>query len=199
MLARTWKHRRIEEFRTVAQEAAAFSCHRQLPDGAWYYGEDPKYHWVDNFHTAYNLDSLKRYTDATGDDTFAAQIKLGYTYFKNIFFDPNGRPRYYHNRAYPIDIQCASQAIDTFCFYSEHDPEALTLAQRVATWTIENMQGSDGHFYYRQYPMLTARTPYFHWGQATMFKALSHLLRVQSHPLKGRKREKEEIRNAGAI
>ena len=199
MLARTWKHRRIDEFRTVAQEAAAFSCNRQLPDGAWYYGEDPKYHWIDNFHTAYNLDSLKRYTDATGDDTFAAQIKLGYTYFKNIFFDPNGRPRYYHNRAYPIDIQCASQAIDTFCFYSEHDPEALTLAQRVATWTIENMQGSDGHFYYRQYPMLTARTPYFHWGQATMFKALSHLLRVQSHPLKGRKREKEEIRNAGAI
>jgi hypothetical protein len=24
--------------------------------------------------------------------------------------------------------------------------------------------------------MMTARTPYFHWGQATMFKALAHLL-----------------------
>jgi hypothetical protein len=38
------------------------------------------------------------------------------------------------------------------------------------------MQGPHGNFYYRQYPMMTARTPYFHWGQATMFKALAHLL-----------------------
>jgi hypothetical protein len=38
------------------------------------------------------------------------------------------------------------------------------------------MQAVDGHFYYRQYPFITARTPYFHWGQATMFKALAHLM-----------------------
>ncbi len=181
MLARTWKHRPIEEFRAVAEQAAAFTCHRQLPDGAWYYGEDPKYHWIDNFHTAYNLDSLKRYSDATHDRSFDSHIAHGYTYFKSVFFDPSGRPGYYHNRPYPIDIQCASQAIDTFAFFSQKDPEAQTLAERVAAWSISNLQGSDGHFYYRKYPMITARTPYFHWGQATMFKALSHLRLVQSN------------------
>jgi len=179
LLARTWKHRPIEEFRAVAQQAAAYTCQRQLPDGAWYYGEDPKYHWIDNFHTAYNLDSLKRYSDSTGDTTFESHIAKGYTYFKSVFFDPSGRPRYYHNRAYPIDIQCASQAIDTFSFFAGQDPEAQVMAERVATWTITNLQGNDGHFHYRQYPMLTARTPYFHWGQATMFKALAHLRLVQ--------------------
>jgi len=38
------------------------------------------------------------------------------------------------------------------------------------------MQHPRGYFYFRQYPMIKAKTPYIHWGQATMFKALSHLL-----------------------
>lgn len=178
LLARTAKHRPNAEFIQVAREAALYSCTRQRPDGSWWYGEEPKYHWIDNFHTAYNLDSLKRYTDATGDDSFREHVTRGYDYFKRTFFDPSGRPRYYHDRAYPIDIQCAAQAIDTFSFFSDHDPEALSMAKRVATWTIDQMQDRTGYFHYRQYPFLNARTPYFHWGQATMFKALAHLLKV---------------------
>jgi hypothetical protein len=39
------------------------------------------------------------------------------------------------------------------------------------------MQDSAGFFYYRKYPIgVTARTPMLHWGQATMFKGLSHLI-----------------------
>jgi hypothetical protein len=180
MLARTWRHCHVEEFRSVAREAALFSCSRQRTDGSWWYGEDPKYHWIDNFHTAYNLDSLKRYIENTGDESFRENLTRGYRYFKATFFDPSGRPRYYHNRAYPIDILCASQAIDTFCSFRDEDPDALPMAQTVARWTIQNMQDPRGFFYYRKYPALTARTPYFHWGQATMFKALAHLLSATS-------------------
>lgn len=176
LLARTWKHRQRPEYLETAREAVLYSCSRQREDGSWWYGEDPKYHWIDNFHTAYNLDSLKRYQDSTADENFRPQIKRGYEYFRNTFFEASGRPRYYHDRPYPIDIQCASQAIDTFSLYAEEDPIALDHAERVAEWTLSEMQGSDGHFYYRQYPLLTARTPYFHWGQSTMFKALTHLL-----------------------
>lgn len=175
LLARTWKHRRRDEFLDAARGAAEYSCRRQRDDGSWWYGEDPKYHWIDNFHTAYNLDSLKRYVDATGDESFRPHLDRGYSYFKRVFFEPSGRPRYYHNRTYPVDIQCAAQAIDTFSFFRAHDPEALELAGRTARWTIENLQARSGQFYYRQYPMMKARTPYFHWGQATMFKALAHL------------------------
>jgi rhamnogalacturonyl hydrolase YesR len=182
MLARTWKHRPRDEYRTVAGEAVLYSCLRQRADGAWWYAEEPKYHWIDNFHTGYNLDSLKFYADATGDDTVRPHIERGYQYFKDTFFETSGRPRYYHNRTYPIDIQCAAQAIDTFCLFSDEDPTALAMAQRVAQWTIQNMQDADGHFYYRQYPRITAKTPYFHWGQSTMFRALSHLLLRLSKP-----------------
>ncbi|HVK58624.1 MAG TPA: hypothetical protein VM735_07585 [Candidatus Kapabacteria bacterium] len=176
LLARTWKHSPKDEYLEVARSAVQYTCSRQRPDGAWWYGEDEKYRWIDNFHTAYNLDSLKRYADGTGDRTYDPQIRRGYDYFKSVFFEDSGRPRYYHNRTYPVDIQCAAQAIDTFSFFSSEDPEALNLASRVANWTIDNLQAASGNFYYREYPWLKARTPYFHWGQATMFKALTHLL-----------------------
>ena len=182
MLGRTWKHRPREEYRSVARAAVLYSCSRQREDGSWWYGEEPKYHWIDNFHTGYNLDSLQFYTRGTGDESFRPQIELGYAYFKKTFFEASGRPRYYHDRTYPIDIQCAAQAIDTFCLFSGEDAEALSMAERVADWTITNMQASDGHFYYRRYPALTARTPYFHWGQATMFHALAHLLQLLHRP-----------------
>ena len=161
----------------IAKSAMEYSCAGQLEHGAWYYGEHPKYHWIDNFHTGYNLDSLKRYVDTTGDETFKEHLLKGYKFFKDNFFEISGMPKYYYNRAYPIDIQCASQAIDTLTHFSEYDPESLGLASRVAAWTIDNMQDKDGHFYYRIYPLnIKAKAPMLHWGQATTYKALTHLL-----------------------
>lgn len=160
----------------LARAAMTYSCTRQQPDGAWYYGAAAKYHWIDNFHTGYNLDCLKRYREATGDKTFDSQLHRGFQYFKQTFFEPSGRPKYYYNQTYPIDIQCAAQAIDTLTFFSTEDSEAGDLAQRVAAWTIDNMQAADGHFYYRDLGWAVNRTPMLHWGQGAMFKALSHLL-----------------------
>jgi len=177
MLARTAKFNANRNALQVAKEAMEYSCTRQHPDGAWYYGEGPKTHWIDNFHTGYNLDSLKCYIDSTGDTDYEEQLRKGYTYFKNTFFEPNGRPKYYHTRAYPIDIQCASQAIDTFACFSAYDNEALDMGIKVARWTIENMQNKrTGHFYFRQLPAVKAKTPMLHWGQATMYKGLTHLM-----------------------
>ena len=153
-----------------------YSCARQLPDGAWYYAEAPNYHWIDNFHTGYNLDSLKSYIEDTGDKTFEGNLNRGYEFYKNHFFEESGRPKYYHNRAYPIDSQCASQAIETLANFSEYDTSSLELGAKVAKWTIENMQDKKGFFYYRQYPLLKAKTPMLHWAQATTYKALTLLL-----------------------
>jgi hypothetical protein len=164
------------EARELAREAMMYSCARQNPDGAWFYGEDKKYHWIDNFHTGYNLDCLKRYIDSTADRDYESSLHSGFQYFKLHFFEPDGRPKYYHDKAGPTDIQCAAQAIDTLAFFSETDSEALELAVKVALWTIKNMQARDGHFYYRDLKWKKVKTPMFHWGQGTMFKALAHLL-----------------------
>jgi hypothetical protein len=181
LLARTAAKTQNEEFRRVARSAMEYSCVRQRPDGSWWYAEMSNNHWIDNFHTGYNLDALRYYIDFTGDEEFRPNLVKGLDYFKRHFFEPSGRPRYYHSRTYPVDIQCSSQAIDTLALFSDLDPECLPLAQKVAAWTIRNMQDPDGHFYYRQYPLIKAKAAMLHWGQATMFKALSQLcLALQS-------------------
>lgn len=177
MLARTARLTGNQEYIDVAKKAMEYSCYRQLANGAWYYGHAPKYHWIDNFHTGYNLDALKCYIENTNDESFTENLEKGFRYFKENFFEENGRPKYYHNRAYPIDIQCASQAIDTLVCFSEYDESSLELALKVGKWTIDNMQDKDGHFYYRQYPLIKAKAPMIHWGQATMYKALTHLFK----------------------
>ena len=123
MLARTAKIHRDPAYLDVAREAMVYSCSRQLADGAWYYGESEHSHWIDNFHTGYNLDSLKCYIESSGDTAFEENLKKGLKFFKDHFFEPSGRPKYYHDRAYPIDSQCASQAIETLANFSDYDPD----------------------------------------------------------------------------
>jgi hypothetical protein len=177
VLARAAKHSSNAEYLDVARSAMLYSCSRQREDGSWWYAEESKYQWIDNFHTGYNLDCLKCYIDFSGDSEFRPRLTRGFEYFKRTFFEPSGRPRYYHTRAYPIDIQCASQAIDTFAYFAEEDVESIPLGIKVANWTIAHMQHPSGYFYYRKYPLgVTARTPMLHWGQATMFKGLAHLV-----------------------
>jgi polysaccharide biosynthesis protein VpsJ len=176
MLASTWRHTHEPELLEVARSAILYSCSRQRADGDWWYGEQAKYHWIDSFHTGYNLDSLKRYLDSTGDESFRDHFQRGLRYFRDVFFEPDGMPRYYHDKTYPVDIQCAAQAIETLAFCSDEDPACLNLSLKVAEWTVDNMQDRKGCFYFRQYPMMKAKTPYIHWGQATMFKALASLL-----------------------
>ena len=175
-LARTWQHTRHPEYRRAAADAMEYSCSRQLADGSWWYAEEPKYHWIDNFHTGYNLDSLKTYIDATGDERYREGMMRGLDFYKRHFFGTDGCPRYYHNRTQPIDSQCAAQAIETLSNFSSIDEDCLDLARRVATWTIRNMQDADGHFYYRSYPLLKAKAPMLHWAQATTYRALTLLV-----------------------
>lgn len=181
LLARVWKHNGNEEYVRVARSAMQYSCSRQRRNGSWRYAEDSKYHWIDNFHTGYNLDSLDVYLEATGDEEFQPGLAKGLAYYKDHFFEESGRPKYYNTRTYPVDIQCVAQSIDTLSRFSQREPECRELAGKVATWAISHMQDREGYFYYRQYPFVTATTPMLHWGQATMFKALTHLfLQLQS-------------------
>ena len=175
LLARTAKHNGSKEYLRVARSAMEYSCSRQLPDGAWWYAEEPKYQWIDNFHTGYNLDSLNYYIESSGDEEFRPHLERSLAFYKSHFFEEDGCPRYYHTRTYPVDIQCVAQSIDTLAEFSDRDPECLELSAKVAAWAIGNMQDSDGYFYYRKYPLVKAKTPMLHWGQATMFKALARL------------------------
>ncbi|HTF61284.1 MAG TPA: hypothetical protein VK638_01090 [Edaphobacter sp.] len=176
LLARTSAYTGTQSFRALAQKAMQYTAQHQRPNASWYYGESANLRWVDNFHTAYVLDCFKHYDDSTGDHSFKSNLTSGYEYWKTTFFLSDGTPKYYDKKTKPIDIQCSSQAIDTLVFFSDRDPEALSLALKVAQWTIANMQDESGYFYYRRYSRrLVNKTPTLHWGQATMMCALAGL------------------------
>ena len=92
-----------------------------------------------------------------------------------MFIEPDGRPKYYHNRAYPIDSQCAAQSIETLAIFGQDDDVCMQKAIKTANWWIDNMQDSEGYFYYRQYPLIKAKTPMLHWAQATTYRAFAIL------------------------
>jgi len=182
LLAELWKETGRDTYLELASDAIRYSVAAQLENGAWYYGEEQKYHWIDNWHTAYNLDSILQFQRSTGSTEFEQQMLKGMAFYRNHFFRSDGAARYYWDRDYKIDIQCCSQAIDTllsFGVFLDND-DYLATAKRVADWTLRNMQDPSGYFYLWKNSFFTNRTPTFHWGAATMFYALSHLL-TESH------------------
>ena len=182
LLARAGKHLQRQDYIEIAGKAIQFTAHHQLAGGGWYYGVDPQHHWVDLFHTGYVLESIAIYNQYSGDATFREHLRKGFAFFVETFFAPDGTPRYYDRKARPIDIQCASQGIQTLINLRDLHPQSLNLAAKVARWTIANMQDPTGYFDYRKYPFVTNKTPTLHWGQATMFAALALLDQCLTEP-----------------
>jgi len=161
----------------LADRAARYVLNNQQPDGSWLYGTDPKQSWIDNFHTAYVLFSLKRIIDVSSRrHDFQPALERGYRYWKENFFLADGWPKYYDHDLYPADAHAAASAIVTFLECRELDDDALKLAQTIATWTIQNLRGTRGFFYYQRRRFYTVRKPYMRWTQAWMLYALSRLL-----------------------
>ena len=161
--------------REMSERAIQFTLHHQTGQGAWYYGVGDKWAWIDSFHSGYVLEALAIFIRSTGAAKYEPALRKGHRYFVQTFFLPDGTPRYYDQKTLPIDIQCASQAIQTLINLRELHPESVATAIKVAHWTIANMQDRKGYFYYRKYPLITNKTPTLHWGQATMFAALAAL------------------------
>jgi len=163
------------------ERATRYVVNNQRPDGSWSYGTDPKQSWIDNFHTAYLLFSLKRIIDvAPFGSQFKPALERGYEYWKNNFFLAEGWPKYYHDDPYPADAHAAASAIVTFLECAELDNDAPRLARDVATWTIQNLRDKRGFFYYQRRRFYTVRKPYMRWTQAWMLYALARLLEEQN-------------------
>jgi hypothetical protein len=165
-----------DTYLSLARKAMAFLKRGQLESGGWHYGKLRRQHWIDNFHTSYNVCALLDYQHITGDPVFEEAMLLGHRYYQSTFFTDDGAPKYFHNQLFPIDIHACSQAILHFVAFSSIDPTALESAWKTFHWTMRNMAAADGSFYYQRHRLWTNRTPYMRWGQAWMLRALARLL-----------------------
>lgn len=169
------------EYLSLAEKTVRYVVHRQRGDGAWVYGEGEKQGWVDNFHTAYVLLSIRRISEAVPDlkSSCYPALKKGVDYWIDHFFLDDGTPRYYDDDTFPVDIHSAASAVIALAELRDLDDRALPLAGRVADWTVANMRDAEGFFFYRKTRRGVIRTPYMRWGQAWMAYALATLIEAE--------------------
>lgn len=172
LLSLCYKYSGKTELLEAARQSALACVSAQNEDGSWYYGELPVQRWIDSFHTGYNLEALSAYQDISGYNSFSEAIEKGFKFYLNNFFLPDGTPKYYNNKTYPIDIHSPAQLILTLC-NTGRLKDNMALAERVLTWTIKNMQDPSGFFYYQKHRLYTNRISYMRWSNAFMFSALS--------------------------
>ena len=165
----------------LARKAVQFVINGQRDDGSWLYGPGEIHGWVDNFHTAFILDSLRRISTAGVDEPgIQNAIERGLEYWIDNFFLDDGTPKYFDKQTYPIDIHSAAAAIVALTGFAKSEERALPLARKIAKWTIENMIGPDGNTYYQKRRSYTIKTPFIRWGQAWMAYALASLIEAES-------------------
>jgi hypothetical protein len=172
LLARVYSYTGEAQLVHEAKRSAHFCCKHQKTDGSWPYGTLPFHHWIDNFHTGFNLECLSEYERYSGDASFKKNLNDGLRYYLNNFFLEDGRSKYYNNKLYPIDIHAPAQLIVTL-YRLELIDDQRQLINRVLGWTIDHMQDRAGYFYYQMKKYFNSKIPYMRWAQAWMFFSLS--------------------------
>ena len=175
LLSRVYHYTKEDILYETARRAVQYTMDNQHSDGSWYYGEGLRYHWVDGYHTGFILDSLFYYAQSTDDHQFDTHLMRGVDYYRTRMF--NGAiAKHYNTNTYPIDIQSIAQAIQTFTLIPENNHGDVTFSEQIALWAIDHMQDASGFFYFRKNRLTTNKTPFLHWGQATMLTALTLLV-----------------------
>ncbi|MBO6881093.1 delta-aminolevulinic acid dehydratase [Winogradskyella sp.] len=162
-----------ESYKDLASTAVKTACQLQNEDGSWIYGLLPVQSWIDSFHTGFNLDAMETYQQQTGDKSFQNYIDKGWKFYTDNFFESDGKPKYYHNKTYPIDIHCPAQVIVTASKLNQFKNHKVLL-EKTLNWTIDNMQSKKGYFYYQVKKGMSSKISYMRWSNAFMFNAMAH-------------------------
>jgi rhamnogalacturonyl hydrolase YesR len=177
LLARVYSYTGEQFLIDEAGKSISYCCSAQREDGSWSYGTLPFHQWIDNFHTGFNLECISDFIKFTGDNSFKENLDRGFDYYVKTFFTEKGLSKYYNNSIYPVDIHAPAQLIITLSTLGKFE-ENRELADRVLSWTIDNMQTDKGFFYYQIKTHYKISIPYMRWSQAWVFHALTKYLQI---------------------
>jgi len=173
LLIRLYKFNKNEELKNIAVKSLNYSMNHQQKDGSWFYAEKESSHWIDSFHTGFNLQAIRYFIDEGYGGVYEDAFEKGVRFYADHFFLPDGTPKYYHDKVYPIDIHSAAQAI---AFFSGMGTAYHEFTEKILNWTLDNMRHPEGHFYFQKQRFYTNKIPYMRWSQAWMFHALTENL-----------------------
>ncbi len=184
MLARTWALTGEAGLLEPARRTVDFVLRKQHDDGHWAYAAMPRggeKQQID-FHQGFVLSSLLAYAtfSSDSDPRIETALRQGGEYYRRVQFTDDGRSLWRIPRRFPTDIHHQAQGVLTFVDLSVLSRDYLLFAERIAQWTIENMQDRAGYFHYRRGRWFSNRIDYVRWGQAWMMRALISLLQQTS-------------------
>jgi hypothetical protein len=182
LLCRLYKHTGCVDYLGPALRVAHWSANEQHADGSWDYGSLATQRWVDNFHTGYNLCALRSIGQDADTSEFESHLVRGFEFYRARFFLSDGRPKYFHDRTFPIDIHCVAQSVITLIELESMAKGNFELAVSVFRWAMKHMRHKQGYFYYQVLPFRTNKISYMRWSQAWMLLALATLLEKCHHP-----------------
>lgn len=172
-LIRLYKYISDQSLKKAALSSLSYSMKYQRDDGSWYYADTDCQGWIDSFHTGFNLMSILYFLREGFAEEYRSAFEKGVSFYAQNFFLPDGTPKYYHEKLYPIDIHSSAQAV---VFFSRMGNSYHEFTEKVLQWMIENLQNRRGFFYYQKRRLFTNKIPFMRWAQAWAFHALTEYL-----------------------
>jgi len=182
LLARVYTHTREKELVEQATRAFDFTLNRQQVNGLWEYSINPETkepRTQTDWHQGFIIDSLLWYIESVKpeDGRYLEAVRKGAEFYKTQF-TPEGMGYWRYPRFWPVNIHNQAQGIISFTRLEEYVKGSREQAERIALWTIRNLQSPEGYFYYQKHRLITNRIPYMRWAQSWMFLALSSFMRA---------------------
>lgn len=163
----------VDMWRDLAIKAVDFVVARQRDDGAWEYGEADHWHWIDNLHTGFNLETIDRTARLLGDDRWDESMDLGLRFYRDALFEDDGTPRYYTHDLYPLDPHSFAQGALTFVRLRRFRDDAVEFADRILARGVEELWDErQGGFRFQKHRGFSQPVIHLRWSQAWMFRAL---------------------------
>ena len=159
-----------DESYEAAHSSLAYSMKYQRDDGSWWYAEPEYQHWIDSFHTGFNLQSIQHFIDRGEALDHQEGYEEGIKYYAENFFLEDGTPKYFHDKTFPVDVHSHAQAI---VFFSRQGNKYEELVERVLRNLLTTMRDPKGYFYFQRYENRTNKIPYMRWTQSWVLHALS--------------------------
>ena len=153
----------------IIRNSYNFILSEQNTDGSWFYADDAKGQWIDNFHTGYVLVALNKIKGLLSLDYGQQEIDRGLDYHLRNHYTNDWLPKYYSNSMYPIDTHCYAQSIITFSEFGN-----AGMAKKLVESAVKNTYNhSQKYFIYSIRKHYTVKTNLLRWCNAYMFYALA--------------------------
>jgi len=184
-LIKIGKETNNNEWVNLGTRAVNYTVANQDEDGSFDYDGPPEKprNFKDHYHTCFVLTQLYSIWKLTKHKKYFSSLEKCYNHYIHNFFEDKRIPKFTPERKYRVDIHSSAASLLCLSELSEHFPEGLDIAKKVAEWTIDTLQDKEGYFYYGIFknritgkPFIS-KIPLMRWGQAWMLRGLTNLLK----------------------